>query len=92
MAGGQTAVVSCIHRVQHVERFLPSHLADDDAVRRHTEGRLDQVLHADLTFALCVCVSRFEGDEVRYVPDLELGGVLDRDDTFIRRDILTKRI
>ena len=34
----QAAVVARVHRLQHVERFFPADLADDDAVRPHAQG------------------------------------------------------
>ena len=34
----QGAFVTRVHGVQHVERFRPAHLTDDDTVRAHTQG------------------------------------------------------
>ncbi len=40
--GGQRPVVAGVHRLQHVEGLLATHLADDDPVRPHTQGVDDQ--------------------------------------------------
>src|SRR5918993_1010676 len=41
--GRERAVVSRVHRLQHVERFFAPDLADDDAVRAHAERVHDKL-------------------------------------------------
>ena len=77
--GGQRAVVAGVHRLQHVERFLAADLADDDAVGTHTQGVDHQLALADGALAFDVGRPRLEPRDVLLV-QLQLGGVLDRDD------------
>lgn len=73
------------HRLEHVERLAAADLADDDAVGAHAQGVADQVADGDLSLALHVGRAGFEPDDVRLL-ELELGGVLDRDDALALRD------
>jgi len=41
--GGDGAVVAGIHRLEHVQRLAPAHLAQDDPVGTHPEGVAHQV-------------------------------------------------
>ena len=43
-----------VHGLQHVERFLAAHLADNDAIRPHAQGVDHQVTQGDLALALQV--------------------------------------
>src|SRR5436190_2155435 len=43
VAGGQRAVVTGIHGLEHREGLATTDLTDDDALRAHTKGVLDQV-------------------------------------------------
>ena len=79
MDRGQRPVVTGIHRLQHVERFLAADLANDDAIGPHTEGVDDQLPLADGALAFDVRRTRLEPRDVLLL-QLQLGGVLDRDD------------
>ena len=81
----QRAVVAGVHRLEHVERLAATHLADDDPVGPHAQRVADQVADADLALALDVRRTALEADDVTLV-ELELGGVLDRDDAFVVGD------
>ncbi len=52
MQGGQRAVVAGVHRLQHVERFTATALADHDTVRAHAQGVLDQIPDGNLAAPL----------------------------------------
>ena len=71
--------VARVHRLEHVERLGAANLADDDAVGAHAQGVADEVADRDLALALDVLRARFEPQRVLLL-ELELGGVLDRDD------------
>ena len=74
-----------VHRLEHVERFAAAALADDDAVGAHAEGVLHEIADRVLALPLHVGGARLERDDVR-LAELELGGVLDRDDALVGRD------
>ena len=44
MASGQGAVMTGIHGLQHIQGLSATDLAYHDAVRTHTQGRLNQIL------------------------------------------------
>ena len=48
---GHRALVAGVHGLQHVEGLSGAHLADDDPVRAHAQGVLDQLALADLALA-----------------------------------------
>src|SRR6202022_5021310 len=50
--GGHAAVVTRVHRLQHVQRFGGAAFADDDAVSAHTESIDNQVADRDRAPAL----------------------------------------
>src|SRR5690348_2740258 len=52
--GGQGAVVAGVHGLHHVERFLATALAQDDAIRTHTQGVDKQVPLQNSAFAFNV--------------------------------------
>ena len=81
----QAAVVAGVHRLQHVERFVAPDLADDDAIRTHTQGVDHEVALPDRALAFDVGRPRLEPDDVA-LPHHQLGGVLDRDDALEVRD------
>ena len=74
-----------VHRLEHVERLGAANLADDDAVGPHAQRVADEIADADLALALDVGGARLEPDHVLLL-ELQLGGVLDRDDALARRD------
>ena len=67
-----------VHRLQHVERFLAAALADDDAVRPHTQRVLQQIAHRDLAGAFEVGGAGLEPHDMRLL-QLQFGRVFDRD-------------
>ena len=85
VAGRQRAVVAGRHRLEHVQRLAGAALADDDPVGPHVHRVAQQVADRDLALALEVRRARLERDDV-LLAELELGGVLDRDDPLVVRD------
>ncbi len=81
----ERAVVAGVHRLEHVERLAAAALADDDAVGAHAERVLHEIADRVLAAALEVRGARLERDDVRLL-ELELGGVLDRDDALVSGD------
>ena len=85
MHRGQRAIVACIHGLQHVERFLTAHLADDDVVGAHAERIDDEMALADGALAFDVRRTRLQPRYVLLV-QLQLGRVLDCDDALALGD------
>ena len=85
MQGGQRALVTGVHGLEHVERLRPPDLADDDAVGPHPQGVAEEVPDLDLAGPLGVGGPGFERHDVRLV-EPELGGILDGDDPVVERD------
>ena len=79
VAGREGAVVARRHRLEHVQGLAGAALPDDDAVRAHVHRVAQEVADRDLALALEVRRARLERDHV-LLAELELGGVLDRDD------------
>ena len=75
----QRAVVTRVHRLEHVERLGAADLADDDAVGPHAQRVAHEVADRDLALALDVLRARLEPHDVPLL-ELQLGRVLDRDD------------
>ena len=94
MGRRERAVMTGVHGLQHVERLAAADLADDDAVRTHTQGVLHEVADRDLALALDVRGTRLERHDMRLL-ELQLGRVLDGDDTLAlgdeRRDDVERR-
>ena len=57
----QRALVTGVHRLEHVERLGSANLADDDPVGPHAEGVADELADADLAFALDVRAAATRG-------------------------------
>ncbi|OLD91202.1 MAG: hypothetical protein AUG96_01075 [Chloroflexi bacterium 13_1_20CM_4_66_15] len=85
MEGSQGAVVTGVHRLQHIQRLAGTALADHDPVRAHPEGVDDKLTDADLVLTVEVGRAGFHPADVLLV-ELQLGGVLDGDDALIGRD------
>src|SRR5579875_2176410 len=85
------AFVARVHGLQHVEGFLTATLADDDAVRPHAECILDQFALANFAFSLDIGWARFHARHVGLL-ELQLGGVLDRDQPLLLRDERGQRV
>ena len=79
------AVVAGVHGLEEVEGLRAADFADDDAFGTHPQAVLDQVAHGDLALALKVRGAGLQTDHVRLL-ELQLGGVLARDDALGRVD------
>ena len=81
----QRAIVAGVHRLEHVQRLAAAALADDDAVGAHAQRVHDQVADRDAprpsTFA-----GRVSSVTTCGWLQLQLGGVLDRDDALVLGD------
>ena len=85
MDGGERAVVTRVHGLEHVEGLAATNLTDDDAVGSHTQGVAHQVTDLDLALALDVRRAGFEREDVLLL-ELELLGVFDGDDALVVGD------
>ena len=83
----ERAVVAGIHRLEHVEALGTADLAQDDAVRSHAQRIPHQVALIDLAGPLGAHRARLQPDHVRLL-QLQLRGILDRDDPVGRIDLL----
>ncbi|MPM94112.1 hypothetical protein SDC9_141255 [bioreactor metagenome] len=55
MSGGEGAVVTGIHGLQHIKRLTAAHLANDDAVRPHTQRVSHKIAYGDLPGSFEIC-------------------------------------
>src|SRR5919106_6182934 len=85
VAGGHRAVVARVHGLEHVQRLAGTTLPDDDAIGAHAQGVAHELADRDRTLALDIGRPRLERHDV-LLAELELGGVLDRDDPLVVRD------
>src|SRR5438093_287644 len=85
VTGGHRAVMARVHGLEHVEGLARTALADDDAVGPHAQGVPHELADGDGAPTLDVRRPRLERDDV-LLAELELGGVLDRDDPLVVRD------
>ena len=74
-----------VHRLEHVQRFTATALADDDAIRPHAQGVDHQVANRDAATTFDVRRARLEGHDM-ILAKLELRGILDGDDAFVLGD------
>ena len=79
---GERSVVTGIHGLQHVERFFAADLADDDAVRPHTQAVDQQFALPHRAVAFEVGGPGFEARHMRLL-QLQFGGVFDGDDALL---------
>ena len=68
-----------VHRLQHVERFLATHLADDDPVRPHTQGVDDQFALTHRSLPFHVRRTAFQANNVLLL-QLKFGRIFDGHD------------
>ena len=80
-----------VHGLQHVEGFLAATLAEDHAVRPHTQRVLDQIALADFALALDVGRPRLHASDVRLL-QLQFRRVLDGEQAFLFGDEGGQRI
>ncbi len=92
VAGGEGAVVTGVHGLEHVQGLRPTDLAHHDAVRPHPQGGLDQVPDGDGPRPIRPSVPGLQADQVVDAADLELRGVLDGDDSLIPGDEVGKSV
>ena len=78
---GQRSVVTRVHGLQHVQRFLAADFADHDAVGTHTQAVDQQFALPDRAVAFDIGRTRFEARHVRLL-QLQFGRVFDGDDAF----------
>ena len=79
------SVVPRVHGLQHIERFRPAALANNNAIRPHPECIDDQVANGYLPCALCIARSGLQPHHVSMFKRAQFCGVLDRDDALILR-------
>ena len=77
--GRHRAVVAGVHGLQHVERFGATTLADDYAIRTHTQTVFDQIAGIHFALAFDIHGACFESHHVRLL-QLQFGRVFDGDD------------
>src|SRR3954454_7767515 len=76
---GHRAIVTGVHRLEHVERFTGANLAEDDPVGPYAQRVLDEVALSDFALPLDVRGASLEPDDVLLL-ELELGRIFDRYD------------
>jgi hypothetical protein len=84
-APSTTSLRGPFHRLEHVQRLAAADLADDDPVRAHPQRVAHEIADGDLALTLDVRRPRLEGDHVGFRQP-QLGGVLDRDESFVVGD------
>src|SRR6185312_2384375 len=89
--GTHRTVVAGIHRGEEVETLRAANFAEDDPVRPHTQGVLDQIADGDRALAFEVRWTGFQRQPVRLL-QAKLGGVLDRQHALARVDHLRHRV
>ena len=82
MDGGQGAVVTGVHCLQHVQCLSGTDLTDDDAVGPHAEGIAQEFTDGHFAFSLGIRRATFQTYHVVLL-DLEFDGVLDGDDPLV---------
>jgi len=83
--GGQGTVVSRIHRLEHVEGFLPPDFSNDYPVWTHSQRVSDKVSLVDFSFALYIGGPGLQAHHVLLF-QLEFSGILDGYNPLILRD------
>ncbi len=79
---GEAAVVAGVHRLEHVEGFAATALADNNPVGPHPQGVANQVANRVLARALHVGQFRFQADHVLLMQPQFLG-ILDRNNPLL---------
>ncbi len=82
MRRGHGPIVTGVHGLHHVQRFRSAALADDNAVRPHTQRINHQVALVDGAGALDVHRPCFKPHHMPLLK-LQLGGVLNSDDALL---------
>ena len=89
--GRHRSLVTRVHGVEHVERFLATDLADDDPVRTHAQCVAEEISLGYLAAAVYVGRPRLQTHDVRLL-HLDLDRVLNRDDALCFRDVGRERV
>src|SRR5262249_23252294 len=82
MDRGHGPFVTGGHRLQHVEGFFAAHLTDDDAIGPHAQCIFNELALADLAAPLDIRWAGLQTPNM-WLLQLQLGGVLDRDQTLL---------
>jgi hypothetical protein len=82
---GHRSFVTGVHGLQHVESLFAAAFPEDNAVRTHTKGVLDQLALPDFTLAFDIGRPRFHAADMRLL-QLQFGGILDCQQAFLFRD------
>ena len=82
MNRGHRTFMAGIHGLKHVEGFFAAALSDNDPVGPHTQSVFHQFALANFSFAFGTRWACFHSANVREL-QLQLGGILDRDDAFL---------
>ena len=91
MDGTHRACVSGIHGLQHIDDFSTTTFANDNPVRTHPQRVFNQFSRTDESDSLVVGRAGFESDHVS-VSQLKLCGILNRDDSLTRGNVLAENI
>jgi hypothetical protein len=92
----QASIVTGIHRLKHVERFLTTDLANHNAIRSHTQRVDDEIALAHCPFTFNICRTRLQSDDVS-LAQLQFRGIFNRDHPLVvvdeaRQDIEQGRL
>ena len=80
--GRQTAVVTGVHSLKHVDRFAATDLADHDAIGTHTQCVAHEISLRDFATTFDIRRPGFQSDDVRLL-QLKFGRVFNRNDAFV---------
>ena len=83
--GGHRAFMTRIHRLKHIEGFIATALANDNAIRPHAQRVLHQVALANFAFAFGIGRPRFQPSDMQLL-QLQFRCIFDRDQTLFVRD------
>ncbi len=89
--GGERAVVTRVHGLQHVQRLAAAALADDDAIGAHAQCVFHQIADADLAASFDVGRTRFHAHDVVLI-EIEFGRVFDGDDALVARKKMREHV
>ena len=91
MNGGHRAFVTGVHRLKHVERLFAAYLANNDAVRTHTQAVDEQLPLADGSVAFDIGRPGFKAHDV-LLRKLQFSCIFDRDNAFVLGNVLRQDI
>src|ERR1035441_383628 len=91
MDSGHGALVTGVHGLKHVEGFFSADLAENDAVRTHTETVDEQLALANGALPFNVGRAGFKAHDV-LLRKLQFGGVFNGDDALALRVIVRENV